>query len=288
MAEVIDTRTPALGLPLPHPDNDLEDDVLRMREALGMLEQLLLGKLGAGDLTPASVGLDRVDNTPDAEKPVSGPQAIALAAKASAEAVLALDQQVANLATAVAAAAKKATVLPQATNLNAVLESGFYCVGAAAGNAPAGLAAEGCQLIVSGAGASAAQILVDKATGALFVRAASGLPGAPAWSAWRRVALHNEGAVAATGGVMDCSKGNEFTLTVAANTALSFANVPEGVYSCTLEVLLTAGALTMPAGGVWTGAAPAIAAGRRHLFFFRRAQLGTPGWYMSALDGYPA
>ncbi|MDR2164659.1 MAG: hypothetical protein LBO79_03320 [Zoogloeaceae bacterium] len=34
----IDTQTPHLGLPLPHPANTLEADVLRIRAALGQLD----------------------------------------------------------------------------------------------------------------------------------------------------------------------------------------------------------------------------------------------------------
>lgn len=91
----------------------------------------------------------------------------------------------------------------------------------------------------------------------------------------------------ATGGVMDCSAGDRFTLSVSANTTLSFTNIPTGSYACVLEVLHTAGTITFPAGTVWSGIAPTLSAGR-HLFFFDRAQLGTAGWYASALPGYSA
>ena len=97
----------------------------------------------------------------------------------------------------------------------------------------------------------------------------------------------NPTVTAATGGVMDCSAGDRFTLSVSANTTLSFTNIPAGSYACVLEVLRTAGTITFPAGTVWSGDAPTLAAGR-HLFFFDRAQLGTAGWYASALPGYSA
>ncbi len=93
--------------------------------------------------------------------------------------------------------------------------------------------------------------------------------------------------VPATGGVMDCSAGDRFTLSVSANTTLSFTNIPSGSYACVLEVLHTAGTITFPAGTVWSGIAPTLAAGR-HLFYFDRAQLGTAGWYASSLPGYSA
>ena len=92
---------------------------------------------------------------------------------------------------------------------------------------------------------------------------------------------------ATTGGVMNCSAGDRFTLTVSGNVTLSFTNIPSGSYACVLEVLRTAGTITFPAGTVWAGVAPTIANGR-HLFYFDRAQLGTAGWYASSLTGYTA
>lgn len=41
MSDVIDDRAPKTGLPLPHPDNDLGADVLRLRQALGSIDTLL-------------------------------------------------------------------------------------------------------------------------------------------------------------------------------------------------------------------------------------------------------
>lgn len=97
----------------------------------------------------------------------------------------------------------------------------------------------------------------------------------------------NPTVTVAMGGVMDCSAGDRFTLSVSANTTLSFTNIPTGSYACVLEVLHTAGTITFPAGTVWSGVAPTLAAGR-HLFYFERAQLGTAGWYASSLAGYSA
>ena len=97
----------------------------------------------------------------------------------------------------------------------------------------------------------------------------------------------NRNAVTATGGVMDCSAGDRFTLTVSGNVTLSFTNIPSGSYACVLEVNRTAGTITFPAGTVWPGVAPTLASGR-HLFYFDRAQIGTAGWYASSLTGYSA
>lgn len=169
-------------------------------------------------------------------------------------------------------------------DLNTVTTSGFYSLGAPT-NGPAGVT--GSQLIVSRGDDTATQIVVEKTTGVMFVRAASGLLATPSWSVWRRVALNNDVPVIATGGVMDCSAGDRFTLTMSGNVTLSFANIPVGSYACVLEVLRTAGALTFPAGTVISGVIPEITNGR-HLYYFDRTQLGTPGWYVSLLPGYSA
>ncbi|MFN7155087.1 MAG: pyocin knob domain-containing protein [Acidovorax sp.] len=168
-------------------------------------------------------------------------------------------------------------------DLNAITASGFYSFGTVT-NGP-GVADS--QLIVSRGGDTATQIVVDKATGAMFVRAASALSGTPVWTAWRRVALHADVVVALAGGDIDCSKGNYFTETVAGARTLTFANIPAGSYSCVVEINHTSGAITMPAGTVWAGGAtPTLATGKRHLIFFQRAQVGTAGWYASVLPGY--
>ena len=56
-----DDRTPTLNLTLPHPDNKLEEDVLRLRDALAAMDaacaELAEGKANAQDLTAAIAGL---------------------------------------------------------------------------------------------------------------------------------------------------------------------------------------------------------------------------------------
>lgn len=44
---VIDQRTAALGLPLPHPQNELQDDVARIRDALIVVDALIASKADA-------------------------------------------------------------------------------------------------------------------------------------------------------------------------------------------------------------------------------------------------
>ena len=169
-------------------------------------------------------------------------------------------------------------------DLNTAITAGVYSFGTPV-NGPG---VNNGTLIVARHGALAHQTAVD-ATGSMFVRAATGIGSAPAWSAWRRVALHNDVAVALAGGAIDCAKGNRFTETVSANRTLAFTNIPaSGAYACVLEINHTGGTITMPAGTVWQGAAPTLATGKRHLIYFERALLGTAGWYASALDGYDA
>jgi hypothetical protein len=88
---------------------------------------------------------------------------------------------------------------------------------------------------------------------------------------------------------MDCSAGNRFTTTIAANTTLSFSNVPSGAYACVLEVNHTGGTITLPSGSVIAnGATLSLTTGKRHLLYFERCQLGTDGWYVSTLPNYAA
>lgn len=77
--------TPHLGLPLPHPANDLGSDVLRLRDAL----QALDGHVGAlqAALQSDDVTLDQLQELVDAIKSNRGDIAALLSLKASAEAL---------------------------------------------------------------------------------------------------------------------------------------------------------------------------------------------------------
>lgn len=170
-----------------------------------------------------------------------------------------------------------------AVNLNTLTTSGMYTY-AAASNAPPG-AASGTVFVVR-SGSVLSQIVVNSA-GSMYSRGATGIGGAPVFSAWRRGALHADEVVALAGGDADCSLGNYFTETVSASRALAFVNVPAGAYSCVVEINHTAGSFTLPAGSVYAnGSAPTFAASKRHLLFFQRAQLGTAGWYVSTLPNF--
>lgn len=171
-------------------------------------------------------------------------------------------------------------------DLNTVIGSGFYSFGTPL-NGPVSLVTNS-QLIVSRAGNTLTQTIVEVSTGCMFSRGATGIPASPVFTAWKRVALQADQVVPGAGAAFDCSKGNHFTETITANRTLSFSNIPAGSYSCVVEILHTAGTLTMPTGTVWIGSAPTFTTGKRHLIFFQRAQLGTAGWYASALVGFSA
>lgn len=78
-------QTPLLGLPLPHPANDLGSDVLRLRDAL----QALDGHVGAlqAALQSDDVALDQLQELVDAIKANRGDIAALLSLKASADAL---------------------------------------------------------------------------------------------------------------------------------------------------------------------------------------------------------
>ena len=168
-------------------------------------------------------------------------------------------------------------------DLNTAITAGVYSFGTPV-NGPG---VNNGTLIVARHGALAHQTAVD-ATGSMFVRAATGIGGSPTWSVWRRVALHNDVAVALAGGAIDCSKGNRFTETVSANRTLAFTNIPaSGAYACVLEINHTGGTITLPSGSVLSnGATLSLTTGKRHLLYFERCQLGTAGWYVSTLPNF--
>lgn len=170
-----------------------------------------------------------------------------------------------------------------ATDLNTLVVPGMYTF-AGAGNAPAGVT--GGVVYVARDGGVLGQMIVD-VNGSTFSRGATGIGGSPTFSPWRRGALHDDVVVPLAGGDIDCAKGNYFTETVAANRELAFVNVPAGACAYVVEVNHIAGAITLPAGTVFSnGSASTFTPGKRHLLFFQRAKLGTAGWYFSTLANY--
>jgi hypothetical protein len=169
-------------------------------------------------------------------------------------------------------------------NLNTVTSSGFYYFGTPT-NGPVSLVVNS-HLIVSKSGTSLTQVIIETSTGCMFTRGATGIGTTPVFGDWKRVALHADQVVATGGAAVDCSKGNHFTETVSITKTFSFINVPSGSYSCVLEINHTGGTINLPAGTVWAGSAPTFTSGKRHLIFLQKTNIGTAGWYASALSGF--
>jgi hypothetical protein len=87
---------------------------------------------------------------------------------------------------------------------------------------------------------------------------------------------------------INCSLGNYFTKTIAANSTFTFSNVPAAgtAYAFTLEVTHTSGAITWPASVQWAASvAPTLSTGKTHLFMFVTDDGGTR-WRGAALVDY--
>ena len=86
---------------------------------------------------------------------------------------------------------------------------------------------------------------------------------------------------------VDCSAGNYFTKTIAADSTFTFSNVPSGrAYSFTLELTHTSGTITWPTAVKWNNnSAPTLLTGVVHLFMFVTSDGGTT-FRASALVNY--
>ncbi|GAA6121443.1 hypothetical protein [Acidovorax sp. FG27] len=112
-------------------------------------------------------------------------------------------------------------------------------------------------------------------------------------------ALPASGAIAVGGSVraprvavaalaIDCSTGNYFAKTVAANSAFTFTGAPAAgnAYSMSLDVTHTSGVITWPAAVKWPGdAAPSLTTGKVHRFMFATSDGGAT-WRGAALSNY--
>lgn len=76
---------------------------------------------------------------------------------------------------------------------------------------------------------------------------------------------------------IDCSAGNYFTKTIAANSTFTFSNVPASrAFAFTLELTHTSGTVTWPAAVNFSGGtAPTLTTGKTHLFTFVTDDGGT-------------
>lgn len=86
---------------------------------------------------------------------------------------------------------------------------------------------------------------------------------------------------------IDCSTGNYFTKTIAANSTFTVSNVPASrAYAFTLEITHTSGTITWFSGVEWpAGTAPTLTTGKTHLFMFVTDDGGTR-WRASSLVDY--
>jgi hypothetical protein len=86
---------------------------------------------------------------------------------------------------------------------------------------------------------------------------------------------------------IDCSLGNYFIKTIAANSTFTFSTVPASrSYSFTLELTHTSGTVTWPAAVKFPGdTAPTLTTGKTHLFMFITDDGGTR-WRGASLVDY--
>jgi len=110
------------------------------------------------------------------------------------------------------------------------------------------------------------------------------------WSgtAWQaNTDVFSSSAVAVSALDINCSTGNYFTKTIAANSTFTFSNAPADVaYSFTLELTHTSGTVTWPTSVKWPAdTAPVLTTGKTHLFMFVTDDGGTR-WRGSFVSNY--
>ena len=87
---------------------------------------------------------------------------------------------------------------------------------------------------------------------------------------------------------IDCAQSNYFTKSISSNSTFTFSGIPaSGIrYGMIIEIALTGGTITWPAGVIWPdGSAPALTTGKTHLFFMITSDGGTT-WRASARTNY--
>ncbi|RYF06136.1 MAG: hypothetical protein EOO31_10750 [Comamonadaceae bacterium] len=112
-------------------------------------------------------------------------------------------------------------------------------------------------------------------------------------------ALPATGAIAVGGSVraprvavaalaIDCSTGNYFAKTIAANSTFTFGSAPASgnAYGMSIDVTHTSGVITWPTSVKWPGdMAPSLTAGKVHKFLFTTSDGGAT-WRGAALSNY--
>lgn len=91
------------------------------------------------------------------------------------------------------------------------------------------------------------------------------------------VDVFSSGVISVSALDIDCSLGNYFTKTIAANSTFTFSNAPSSMsYSFILELTHTSGTVTWPTSVQWpNSSAPVLTTSKTHLFIFITDDGGT-------------
>lgn len=236
MSTTVDERSPNYDLPLPHPQNQLQADVLRLRQSLAALDsalatvqQALAGHGHAmGDVTGLDAALAALQQYVDDQVATRSPSSHGHTLTSLGAAAATHSHALADLG----AAAASHTHTPAS-------------IGAAA-------AGHGHAVATPGADGFMAKAQVDKLDGVER-------------STYKTV----------TGGVIDLSLGDKFTMSVSGNVTVSLTSA-HATYreAILLEVNYTSGVITWPAA-IKFKTAPTFTAGKRTWITLYRASNGT-------------
>ena len=258
------------------------------------------GRTGDVTLTSGDVGLGNVDNTSDADKPVSTATQTALDSKADLVGGLVPTSQI----PAIAITEFLGSVADETAMLALTGQLGDWClrtdkaVGYVIVGADPSLIGNWAAFTVPGSAVTSINTQVgDVVLGAADVGAATAAQGATADSA-----LQPNTSIAVTGidisGVqtsniasatysVDCSLGNYFTASINGSGTFSFSNVPAAKsYGLTIEVTHVSGSIGWPASVTWPKeTAPELTTGKTHVFVLITDDGGTR-WRGAALVDY--
>lgn len=289
---ITNDTTQHLGLPLPSPDNELEDDVLRLRAALAAIDELLLALQQGLAQRATSAGVTVINNALQ--------QAITTLSNGTTDALTALDGRIDTLeSSSIFTVNGKSpdshalTLLPSDIGAMATGQDGWGGAGltsvADCNAAPArNLRFSGDPLTnAPGTGAWVIDQVLYNTDWRLQIAcgASAGNAGRVflrqrvngAWRPWVRLGQQTEDYVdiSAANGAIDCQAGSLFYLSMTGDVTLSINNPPQAGagYVGLLEIAYTAGALTRPAGSTLSGSAQMLS-GKRYLLLFNRSQSG--------------
>ena len=283
--------TQHLSLPLPHPDNELEDDVLRLRDALSAVDLALKSLIDGLALRATSVALGQVNT--------SLQQAITLLSNGTTDALNALDGRIdtleaSSIFTVNGKSATEHALTLQPADIGAMATGQDGWGGTGLNTVTDCSAAPARNLRFTGTGLANApgtgawvidQVLYNTDWRMqLAVGASAGNAGRvflrqrvnTTWRPWVRLGQQSEDYVdISADGVIDCQAGSVFYLAMSGNKTLTINNPPPAGagYLGLIEIAYTGGALTRPAGSTLSGTAQMLS-GKRYLLLFNRSQAG--------------